>query len=68
MDANADTPAIALGSLEPRGTRRLIYNSDPSITTRHLSDPVAQPEELRRVVRIYASDRVWCTLSVETSM
>ena len=54
------TPAgvedVTLGSLTPRGTRRVIYNSDPSNTTSHLSEPAAQPEELRQVVRNYASE------------
>ena len=44
-----------LGSLNPRGTRRLIYVSDPSNTTSQLSDPT-QPEELRRIVRNYAKE------------
>ena len=44
-----------LGSLTSRGTRRVIYNSDPSNTTARLSDPVAKPEELRAVVRDYAT-------------
>ena len=35
-----------LGSLKPRGTRRVIYNSDLSNTTVHLSEPAAKPEEL----------------------
>ena len=47
---------VALGSLTPRGTRRVIYNSDPSNTTRHLSEPAAKPEELRRIVRNYARE------------
>ena len=46
---------MSLSSLKPRGTRRLIYNSDPSNTTGHLSDPT-QPEELRDVVRNYARE------------
>jgi hypothetical protein len=54
------TPAgvenVALGSLTPRGTRRVIYNSDPSNTTSYLSEPAAQPEELRQVIRIYAEE------------
>ena len=53
------TPAgvedVALGSLTPRGTRRVIYNSDPSNTTCHLSQP-AKPEELRQVIRNYAKE------------
>ena len=36
-----------LGSLTPRGTRRVIYNSDLSNTTCHLSELEAKPEELR---------------------
>ena len=49
----ADVEDAVLGSLTPRGTRRVIYNSDPSNTTCHLSQP-AQPEELRQVIRNYA--------------
>ena len=45
---------ITLGKLKPRGKRRLIYVSDPSNTTSHLSEPAAQPEELRQIVRNYA--------------
>lgn len=44
---------FALGSFTPRGTRRVIYNSDPSNTTARLSEPVATEEELRQVVRCY---------------
>lgn len=44
----------ALGSWTPRGSRRVVYVSDPSNTTRHLSEDRATPEELRRVVRNYA--------------
>ena len=51
-----DAQAIALGSLEPRGTRRLIHVSDPSNTTGLLSDPAAQPRELRQIVRNYAQE------------
>ena len=47
---------FALGSLKPRGTRRVIYNSDLSNTICHLSDPAAQPVELRAVVRNYANE------------
>ncbi len=43
----------ALGSSTPRGSRRLVYVSDPSNTTSQLSDP-AKPEELREVVRRYS--------------
>lgn len=54
------TPAggndVTQGSLQPRGSRRWIYNSDPSNTTRHLSEPAAQPDELRQVVRNYARE------------
>ena len=56
MIANPETSAFALGSLEPRGTRRLVYHSDPSNTTRHLSHPVTRPDELRRIVRLNASE------------
>ena len=45
---------FALGSLTPRGTRRTVYCSDPSNTTRFLSEGRATPEELRGVVRNYA--------------
>ena len=55
MSTDAETRAIALGSLKPRGTRRLVYVSDPSNTTGQLSDP-AQPEELRRIVRNYVEE------------
>jgi hypothetical protein len=51
----ADVEDAVLGSLTPRGTRRVIYNSDPSNTTCHLSQP-AQPEELRQVIRNYARE------------
>ena len=50
----ASSETSTLGSLQPRGTRRLIYVSDPSNTTSHLSEPAAQPEELRQIVRNYA--------------
>lgn len=46
--------SLAPGPPAPRGRRRVIYNSDPSNTTRHLSEGRATPEELRRVVRSYA--------------
>ena len=55
MATNAETPAIALGSLKPRGTRRLVFNSDPSNTMALLSDP-ARPDELRRIVRLYVEE------------
>ena len=55
---------FALGSLAPRGTRRVVYNSDPSNTTRHLSEP-AKPEELRQVVRNYAAKGAIDTLVQE---
>ncbi|MEE3373307.1 MAG: family 10 glycosylhydrolase [Planctomycetota bacterium] len=44
---------LLLGSQQPRGERRLIYNSDLSNTTCHLSEP-ATAEELREIVRNYA--------------
>jgi hypothetical protein len=56
---------LALGSLTPRGMRRVIYNSDPSNTTRHLSEPAATPEELRQVVRNYAAEGAIDTLVQE---
>lgn len=49
-----ETSSVPLGSFTPRGKRRLIYVSDPSNTTSHLSEPAAQPEELRQIVRNYA--------------
>ena len=55
MTTPAPPPAITPGSLQPRGTRRLVYNSDPSNATRHLGDPT-EPEELRRIVRLYARE------------
>ena len=53
MSTDAQRRAVALGSLKPRGTRRLVYTSDPSNTTTRLSDPT-QPEDLRQIVRNYA--------------
>ena len=44
------------GSFQPRGKRRIIYVSDPSNTTCHLSDPAAEPKELRQIVRNYAKE------------
>lgn len=44
---------LRLGSQQPRGERRLIYNSDLSNTTCHLSEP-ATADELRHIVRTYA--------------
>jgi len=55
LDSGAADKA-ALGSLEPRGKRRVIYNSDPSNTMSQLSDPAAQPKELREIVRNYARE------------
>ena len=49
---------FTLGTMKPRGTRRLIYNSDPSNTTRHLSEPAAKEEELRQVVRYYVKGSI----------
>jgi len=54
--APPDVEDVALGSLAPRGTRRVIYNSDPSNTTSHLSEPAARPEELRQVIRNFAKE------------
>lgn len=51
----SQTSSPHLGHFQPRGTRRLIYVSDPSNTTSHLSVPAAKPEELRQIVRNYAS-------------
>ncbi|MCZ6633914.1 MAG: family 10 glycosylhydrolase [bacterium] len=56
MAKHPEEQRIVLGSLKPRDTRRLIYNSDPSNTTSHLSDPAAQPKELRQIVRNYAQE------------
>ncbi len=56
--ATSETPHTALGTLKPRGARRLIYVSDPSNTTSHLSDAEARPKELRRVVRNYATGHI----------
>ena len=47
------TGKAPLGSQLPRGKRRLIYNSDLSNTTCHLSEP-ATAEELRNIVRNYS--------------
>ena len=43
---------MTLGKLAPRGDRRLIYVSDPSNTTSHLSDPTTE-DELRTVIQNY---------------
>lgn len=43
---------MKLGELKPRGDRRLIYVSDPSNTTSHLSTPPDE-EEFRRIIRNY---------------
>jgi len=63
------TPAgvadVALGSLTPRGTRRVVYNSDLSNTTWHMSEPEAKPEELRDIVRNYAAEGAIDTLVQE---
>ena len=56
MTVDLKTSAVALGGLKPRGPRRLVYHSDPSNTTRHLSDPVARPDEMRRIVRLLAEE------------
>ena len=45
---------FALGSLKPRGTRRVVYCSDPSNTTRFMTEGRATPDDLRGVVRNYA--------------
>lgn len=44
---------MELGHLQPRGSRRIIYVSDPSNTTSHIGDPTTE-EDLRNVVRNYA--------------
>jgi uncharacterized protein (DUF849 family) len=46
---------FALGSLKPRGTRRVVYCSDPSNTTRFMTEGRATPDDLRGVVRNYAA-------------
>ena len=61
----ADLEDVTLGSLAPRGTRRVIYNSDLSNTTCHLSEPEAKPDELREVVRNYATEGAIDTLVQE---
>ena len=55
MPENAPAPDFQLGTLQPRGTRRLVYHSDPSNATHHLPDPTT-PEDLRRIVRLYAQE------------
>lgn len=47
--------AVPPGVQNPLGKRRVIYNSDLSNTTCHLSEAGATEEELRDVVRNYAS-------------
>tara|TARA_Y100000588_G_scaffold344702_1_gene391207 strand:+ start:4765 stop:6294 length:1530 start_codon:yes stop_codon:yes gene_type:complete len=48
---------MELGTQQPRGTRRLIYVSDPSNTTSRLGDPTTE-EDLRNVVRNYARGKI----------
>ena len=43
----------SLGKLSPRGKRRVVYNSDLSNTTSHMSD-TATVKELKAIVRNYA--------------
>ena len=51
-------PPVKLGSLSPRGSRRILYVSDPSsIARRYLPDPVAE-RDLRKWVDTLASARV----------
>ena len=49
----SDADEFALGQLSPRGKRRVIYVSDLSNTTCHMSEP-ATADELRHIVRNYA--------------
>ena len=55
----------ALGSWKPRDIRRVIYTSDLSNTTCHLSEPAAKPTELREIVRNYATEGAIDTLVQE---
>ena len=49
---------LKLGSFSPRGSRRILYVSDPSsIARRYLPDPVSE-EDLRRWVDVLAVSRV----------
>lgn len=51
-------PPVKLGSLSPRGSRRILYVSDPSsIARRHLPDPVSE-RDLRKWVDTLAAARV----------
>ena len=56
MSTNPPTSHALLGALQPRGNRRLVFNSDPSNSVRLLSEPAAHPDELRRIVRLYATE------------
>lgn len=49
--------SIRLGNLTPRGSRRVLYLSDPSNTTGQYSDPTT-PEEMRQWVRALADGGV----------
>jgi hypothetical protein len=42
--------------LKPRGTRRLVFNSDPSNSIWLFREPETHPDELRRIVRLYATE------------
>ena len=51
-------PPVKLGSLSPRGSRRILYVSDPSsIARRHLPDPVSE-RDLRKWVDTLAAAQV----------
>ena len=51
-------PPVKLGDLSPRGSRRILYVSDPSsIARRHLPDPVSE-QDLRNWVDRLAASRV----------
>ena len=51
-------PPVKLGSLSPRGSRRILYVSDPSsIARRYLPDPVSE-QDLRNWVDTLAANRV----------
>ena len=53
-----NVPPVKLGSLSPRGSRRILYVSDPSsIARRHLPDPVSE-QDLRTWVDTLAAARV----------
>jgi len=58
QSGQATAPPVKLGSLSPRGSRRILYVSDPSsIASRHLPDPVSE-RDLRKWVDTLAAARV----------